>query len=34
VEKQPSLQPYHKPTIELLAALRHELTRRAHSRQA
>ena len=34
VEQQPSLQPYHKPTIELLSALRRELTRRAHSHQA
>ena len=34
VESQPSLHPYKKPTLELLAALRHELQRRAHSRQA
>jgi hypothetical protein len=34
VEKQPSLQPYYKPTIELLSALRHELTRRARSPKA
>jgi hypothetical protein len=33
VESQPSLHPYLKPTLELLAALRHELHRRAHSRQ-
>jgi hypothetical protein len=34
VESQPSLHPYLKPTLELLCALRHELLRRAHSRQA
>jgi hypothetical protein len=34
VEKQPSLQPYYKPTLELLSALRHELTRRARSPKA
>jgi hypothetical protein len=33
VESQPSLRPYLKPTLELLAALRHELLRRAHSSQ-
>jgi hypothetical protein len=32
VENQPSLQPYVTPTLELLAALRRELVRRAHSR--
>jgi hypothetical protein len=34
VESQPSLQPYLRPTLELLAALRHELLRRAHSPSA
>jgi len=34
VESQPSLHPYLKPTLELLAALRHELLRRTHSRHA
>jgi hypothetical protein len=34
VASQPSIQPYLKPTLELLAALRHDLKRRAHSRQA
>jgi len=34
VESQPSLQPYLKPTLELLAALRRELQRRAHSHSA
>jgi hypothetical protein len=34
VGSQPSLLPYLKPTLELLAALRHELKRRAHSHQA
>jgi len=34
VESQPSLHPYKKPTLELLAALRHELQRRAHSHHA
>jgi hypothetical protein len=34
VQSQSSLHPYLKPTLELLAALRHELFRRAHSRQA
>jgi hypothetical protein len=33
VASQPSLRPYLKPTLEFLAALRHELLRRAHSRQ-
>jgi hypothetical protein len=32
VETQASLQPYLKETLELLAALRRELFRRAHSR--
>ncbi len=34
VASQPSFRPYLKPTLELLAALRHDLKRRAHSRQA
>jgi hypothetical protein len=34
VESQPSLHSYKKPTLELLAALRHELQRRAHSHHA
>ena len=34
VESQPSLRPYLKQTLELLAALRHELLRRAHSSRA
>jgi len=34
VESQPSLRPYLKQTLELLAALRHELLRRAHSPHA
>jgi len=34
VESQASLRPYLKPTLELLAALRHELLRRAHTPQA
>jgi len=34
VEDQPSLRPFLKPMRELLAALRLELLRRAHSRQA
>jgi hypothetical protein len=34
VEGQPSLQPYLKQTLELLAALRHELLRRSHSSRA
>jgi hypothetical protein len=34
IENQPSLQPYRKPTLELLTALRHELIRRVHSRHA
>jgi hypothetical protein len=34
VGSQPSYRPYLKPTLELLAALRHELKRRAHSRRA
>jgi len=34
VESQPSFRPYLEPTLELLAALRHELQRRAHSHQA
>jgi hypothetical protein len=33
VESQHSLRPYLRETIELLAALRHELSRRGHSRQ-
>ncbi len=33
VESQPSLRPYLKETLELLAALRRELFRRTHSRQ-
>jgi hypothetical protein len=33
VESQPSFRPYLEPTLELLAALRHELQRRAHSRR-
>ncbi len=32
VESQPSLQPYLKPTLELVASLRRELFRRAHTR--
>jgi hypothetical protein len=31
VEGQPSLRPFLKPTLELVAALRHELFRRTHS---
>jgi hypothetical protein len=31
VEAQPALQPYRRPTLEFLAALRRELIRRAHS---
>ncbi len=31
VESQPSLRPYLKETLELIAALRHELFRRVHS---
>jgi hypothetical protein len=34
VEDQPALRPFVKPILELLAALRLELLRRAHSRQA
>jgi hypothetical protein len=34
VESQPGLRPYLKQTLELLAALRHELLRRVHSHQA
>jgi hypothetical protein len=34
VEGQPALRPYLKQTLEILAALRHELLRRAHSTQA
>jgi hypothetical protein len=33
IEAQPALQPYRKPTLEFLAALRRELLRRAHSHQ-
>ncbi len=33
-ESQPSLHPYLKPTLELVAALRRELVRRAHSASA
>jgi hypothetical protein len=34
VQNHPFLQPYARPTLELLNALRHELLRRAHSRRA
>jgi hypothetical protein len=34
VETQPALRPFVNPILELLAALRLELLRRAHSRQA
>jgi len=34
VKGQPSLRPYLKQTLELLAALRHELLRRSHSPQS
>jgi hypothetical protein len=34
VEGQPALRPYLKQTLEILAALRHELLRRAHSSHA
>jgi hypothetical protein len=34
VESQPTFLPYVEPTLELLAALRHDLKRRAHSHQA
>jgi hypothetical protein len=34
VQSQPSLQPFLTPTLELVAALRHELIRRAHSPSA
>jgi hypothetical protein len=33
VSAQPSLRPFVKPLCELIAALRHELSRRAHSRR-
>ena len=33
VESQPSLLPYLRETLELLSALRHEVIRRARSRQ-
>jgi hypothetical protein len=31
VQSQASLRAYAKPMLELITALRHELTRRAHS---
>jgi hypothetical protein len=34
VESQRALRPYREQTLELLAALRHELRRRVRSRQA
>jgi hypothetical protein len=34
VQNQASLHPYLKPTLELLASLRHELLRRAHTPRA
>jgi hypothetical protein len=34
VESQASLRPFLKQTLEILGALRHELHRRVHSRQA
>ena len=34
VASQPSFRPYLKPMLELLAALRHDLKRRARSHQA
>jgi hypothetical protein len=34
VESQPALRPFVRPILELLAALRLELFRRAHSHQA
>jgi len=33
VASQKVLRPYLRPTLELLVALRHELTRRSHSRR-
>jgi hypothetical protein len=34
VEGQPALRPYLEQTLEILAALRHELIRRSHSSHA